>query len=255
MPRWKAAVIHLAISVLLAGTVGILLYTVWFPQPYFFAAGAAELLPLLMGVDIVLGPLLTLAVYSPRKPKKQWHLDLGIIIALQTVAFGYGFYVVCQARPVFIVVERDRIILVSANDLSDADLALGSRPEYRKRSWTGPRLVGALPPRGNETGTLAMQVLAGGKDIDQLPRFYVPYEQVTASLLRHAKPISLLHPANEDQSKKLAALASLARSHGQILHFIPLQRRPSDYAAIFSSDPGRPVAVLAIDPWSDSLSK
>ncbi|MGH8158710.1 MAG: TfpX/TfpZ family type IV pilin accessory protein [Rhodanobacter sp.] len=255
MSRWKAAAIHLLISLSVAATVATLLYTLWFPPPYFRAAGANELVPLLMGVDIVLGPLLTLVAFSPGKPWKLRRLDLSIIVALQCVAFGYGFYVVCQARPVFIVAESDRLILVTANDLSDADLAKGSRPAYRSRSWSGPRLVGALPPTGEKVADFTMQVLAGGKDIDQRPEFYVPYDQVTGDLMKHALPLALLKPVKAEQRDQLAQLESTAAANGQLLRFVPLQRRPEDYAVIFASDPGRPIAVLAIDPWVTPIKK
>lgn len=255
MSRWKAAAIHLSISLGVAAAVATLLYTLWFPPPYFRAAGASSLVLLLMGVDLVLGPTLTLVAFSPGKPWRLRRLDLSIIVTVQCIAFGYGFYVICQARPVFIVAESDRLILVTANDLSDADLAKGSRPEYRSRSWTGPRLVGALPPTGAQVADFTMQVLAGGKDIDQRPEFYVPYEQVAGALMKHALPPSLLKPVTAEQRQQLTQLENTAAAHGQVLRFVPLQRRPEDYAAIFASDPRRPVAVLAIDPWITPIKK
>lgn len=255
MSRWKAAAIHLSISLLVAAAVATLLYTLWFPPPYFRAAGASNLVPLLMGVDIVLGPMLTLVAFSPGKSRKLRRLDLSIIVALQGIAFGYGFYVICLARPVFIVAESDRLILVTANDLSDADLAKGRRPAYRSRSWSGPRLVGALPPTGAQVADFTLQVLAGGKDIDQRPAYYVPYEQVVDALMRHALPLRLLKPATPAQRQQLAQLESTAAARGQVLRFVPLQRRPEDYAAIFAADTRRPLAVLAIDPWVTPIRK
>jgi hypothetical protein len=249
MSRWKAAAIHLSISVIVAATVATLLYTLWFPPPYFRAAGASDLIPLLMGVDIVMGPLLTLAVISPAKSKRLRLLDLSVIVALQAVAFGYGFYVVCQARPVFIVAESDRLVIVAADELSDADLAKGRRPEYRSRSWSGPRLVGALPPTGADVADFTMKVLAGGKDIDRLPQYYLPYEQVADRLIKHARPLDLLKPAGAEQRKQLAQLESDAATRGQTLQFVPLERTPEDYAAIIAPGQRQPVAVLHIDPW------
>ena len=249
MSRWKAAAIHLSISLTVAAIVATLLYTLWFPPPYFRAAGASDLIPLLMGVDIVMGPLLTLVVISPGKPKKLRRLDLSVIVALQAVAFGYGFYVVCQARPVFIVAESDRLVIVAADELTDADLSKGSRPEYRSRSWRGPRLVGALPPQGPEVADFTMKVLAGGKDIDRLPQYYVPYEQLADRLMKHALPLDLLKPADAEQRRRLATLESDATARGQTLHFLPLQRGPEDYAAIIAPGQRQPVAVLHADPW------
>jgi len=59
MSRWKAAAIHSSISIVVALAVGILLLGVWYPPPYFHAAGADQLILLLVGVDLVLGLLLT----------------------------------------------------------------------------------------------------------------------------------------------------------------------------------------------------
>jgi hypothetical protein len=70
MNRWKAAAIHLSISIVIAVPVGALLYFVWFPSPYFTATGASKLILLLMGVDVCIGPLLTLLVVNRHKPAK-----------------------------------------------------------------------------------------------------------------------------------------------------------------------------------------
>jgi hypothetical protein len=253
MPRWKASAIHLSISLVLAAIVATLLYTLWFPPPYFVAAGAGTLIPLLMGVDIAIGPLLTLLVMSPSKPKRLRRLDLSIIVALQVVAFGYGFHVICLARPVFIVGEIDRLVVVSADQLDDADLAKGSRPEYRQRSWHGPVLVGALPPKSSATFELAMQALRNGKDIDRLPQYYVPYEQVADGLMKHAHPLAWLRPKNSHQRSQLSQWESSATNNRQQLLFLPVERGDKDYAAIISPDSQQPTAVLDIDPWVTPL--
>jgi hypothetical protein len=255
MSRWKASAIHLSISLALAAIVVTLLYTLWFPPPYFIAAGAGTLIPLLMGVDIAIGPLLTLLVMSPGKPKRLRRLDLSIIVALQVVAFGYGFYVICLARPVFIVAEVDRLVVVAADQLIDADLAKGSRPEYRSRSWSGPRLVGALPPKGDRAFDVATQAMDGGKDIDRLPEFYVPYEQVVDGLMKHGRPLGELKPLDAGQRRQLAQLENAAASSGQTLYFLPLERHDVDYTAILSPGHKQPIAVLAIDPWITPVNK
>jgi hypothetical protein len=249
MSRWKAAAIHLSISLILAAIVATLLYTLWFPPPYFVAAGAGTLIPLLMGVDIAIGPLLTLLVMNPGKAKRLRRLDLSIIVILQTVAFGYGFHVICQARPVFIVGEVDRLVVVAADRLSDADLAKGGRPEFRSRSWRGPRLVGALPPKGSRAFDVVAQAMSGGKDIDQLPEFYVPYEQVSSDLMKHALPLGRLKPADAGQRQQLTQLQRTFASRGQVLQFLPLQRQDMDFTAVFSTEQQQPIAVLPIDPW------
>jgi hypothetical protein len=247
MNRWKAASIHLSISLFLATSIGALLYFLWFPSPYFVAAGASKLIMVLMGVDIGIGPLLTLIVVSPHKSRKLLRLDLSVIAAMQTTAFVYGIHVIAAARPVFVVAAVDRLVLVSAGEIADADLAQGSQPAFRTRSWTGPVLVGAVPPKGNEGVDIAEQALRGGKDVDQLPRFYVPYDQVVDKLMRHAKLLSQLKNATDYQSKQLEQLQAGAGE--KLLLALPIQRGEEAYTAIMSPESRRPKLILPIEPW------
>lgn len=247
MNRWKAAAIHLSISILLALLMGALLYFVWFPSPYFAAAGATRLIVLMLSVDVCIGPLLTLLVVNRHKPRKLLRLDLTVIGVLQAIAFVYGMHVIISARPVFIVAEVDDLVMVSAEELADADLAKGNRPEFRKRSLTGPVLVGALPPKGKLGGDFAVQVMATGKDIDRLPQYYVPYDQAIDAVMKHAKPLSSLKNITDAQRAYLNRLQAAAPS--QVLEVLPLQRGDNSYSAIISPVSRRPIAVLAIDAW------
>jgi hypothetical protein len=247
MNRWKAASIHLTISFALAATIGALLYFLWFPAPYFVAAGASKLILVFMGVDIGIGPLLTLIVVSPHKSRKLLRLDLSVIAAMQTMAFAYGVHAIAAARPVFVVAAVDRLVLVAAGELTDADLAQGSQPAFRERSWIGPVLVGSLAPMGNEGIQIAEQALSGGKDVEQLPRFYLPYNQVVDKLMHHAKPLSQLKKATSYQRKQLEEIQ--AGSDEGMLLALPLQRGENAYTAVISPKTRRPVLILPIDPW------
>lgn len=246
--RWKAAGIHLVVSFALALGISALIYLLWFPPPYFIAAGATTLMLLIIGVDVVIGPALTLLVFNPTKPKHLIRLDLAIIGVLQAIAFAYGLYVICQARPVFVVAAVDRLKIVMANELSDADLAKGHEPEFRRRSWTGPVLVGAKSNAADTLG-LALQALSGGKDIDALPQYYVPYHESAGTLSKHARPITALKHLTPAQSEYIQSLLTKAKERGGSLTYVPLQSRKADYAAILSPQTEEPIAVLATDPW------
>jgi hypothetical protein len=245
--RWKAATIHLTISLALATTIGAVLYFLWFPPPYFVAAGASRLMLVLMGVDIGIGPLLTLIAASPHKPKKLLKLDLSIIAVLQALAFGYGIHAIAAARPIFVVAEADRFILVAADEISDTDLAQGDLPIFRKRSWTGPVLVGAIPPKGDAGATFALNVLASGKDIDRLPRFYVPYDQIVGRFMHHTKSPDQLAKATPDQRRQLQQLQ--AATGGDPLLALPLLRGDQDFTIILSPKTKKPLQILALDSW------
>jgi len=56
---------------------------------------------------VCLGPLLTLAVFDPKK--KELKRDLSIILLIQLSALFYGIYTVSVARPAYIVFAVDAI--------------------------------------------------------------------------------------------------------------------------------------------------
>lgn len=247
MSRWKAAGFHLLISVCLALAVASIIYFVWYPPPYFLIAGGSALLILIMGVDVVLGPCLTLAIF--KSGKKGLHFDLTVIAILQATAFCYGAWVIARARPVFLVGVVDRFVVVAADDLSDEDLAAGSLPEFRTRSWTGPRLVGGVPPKdGAQAMESAMQALAG-KDVEKFPKYYVEFAQVAAKLLERS------HPLTDTMKKSAAAAAEVAafvRAHGGAAadyRSLPIQGHVTTFTMIVSAKTGQPLGALPIIPW------
>ncbi|HGH6987606.1 TPA: fimb protein, partial [Neisseria meningitidis] len=64
VPRWrfalKSAGWHLLISLSVAGLAALLVFKVWYPYPYAELTGGLSLYQLVVAVDIVCGPLLTL---------------------------------------------------------------------------------------------------------------------------------------------------------------------------------------------------
>ena len=86
--RWQASALHLALSAAIAVLVVTLMLLVWYPQQYFTAMGGDTLILILIGVDVVVGPLITLIIFDPKK--KGLRFDLAVIAALQLAALAYG---------------------------------------------------------------------------------------------------------------------------------------------------------------------
>lgn len=244
MSRWRAAGLHLLLSLVVAALAGSLIYFVWYPPPYFQVAGGSKLMLLVMGVDVVIGPFLTLSVF--KSGKKGLRFDLIVIALLQMTAFGYGLHVITAARPVFIVAEVDRFVVVAANQLDDADLAAGNQPEFRTRSWSGPRLVGSLLPQ--DAYDLAMSALAG-KDIERFPKYYVHYEQASEKLLAHSKPLLEFAKKSEHAAELVAQFLDAHGAHPADYRGLPLQGRVASFTMVVSATTGEPSTALAIDPW------
>ena len=127
MSRFKAAGLHFLISLIVVSTIIILMLNLWYPDSYFKLMGGKNLVYLISGVDVFLGPLLTLAVF--KAGKKGLKFDLACISLLQIAAMSYGLFVMIQARPVFIVFNKDAFFVASVVDIVPSELAKGKKAE------------------------------------------------------------------------------------------------------------------------------
>ncbi len=247
MSRWKAAAIHLSINALIALLAALLIFGVWYPRPYSQVAGADELIVLLLSVDLVLGPLLTLVVFKAGK----WGLkfDLAAIALLQAGAFIYGLHVVAAARPSFIVANVDRFSLVAANDIDSGDYAKATRADFRSAPWTGPRLIGAqLPASIQERNRLAFAG-PGGKDIDVLPRYYVDYDVVAKDLLQRAKPLADLYKEKPEARPLIQAWLDRHARASDTIRYVPLTARRGTLTVLLDAATGSVLDAVPVDPW------
>ena len=99
----------------------------WYPYPYRELSGGRELFALVVAVDVVLGPLITLVIFNPAKTRCHLVMDFTVIGLLQVAALAYGLWTVFVARPVHLVFEYHRMAVVHAIDV-DSDLLAKAPP-------------------------------------------------------------------------------------------------------------------------------
>ncbi|MFO1282992.1 MAG: TfpX/TfpZ family type IV pilin accessory protein [Burkholderiales bacterium] len=244
--RFQAAGIHFTISAVVAVVVLAALLLVWYPQPYFRLAGGSNLMLILIGVDVVLGPLMTLVVFDPAK--KSLKFDLAVIAALQLAALIYGLSVMAQARPAFVVFAGDRFTIVAANQIAPESYE-GAKPPFDAAPMTGPLVVGARRPTDPKELERVMLLLAGGVDLPMIPRYYVPIADLREALKVKARPLAELEARSA--GAKGAADAATARSgrKRESLAWVPVLGRLEAGAAMVDLDRGDVVAVLPGDPF------
>jgi hypothetical protein len=244
--RWQAAGIHLCLSALIAATAVVVMFALWYPRPYFEAMGGQTLLALVVGVDVTLGPLLTLIVFNPKK--KELKLDLAVIAAFQVAALAYGVWVTFVARPVYTAFVKDRFDIVTSNDLDATDLDAGPA-NYRNLSFTGPRLIGVrLPTDPKEQLDLVFSAIAG-KDAQKFPKYYVPYADVAPAVIERAKPVEALVKKYMGAQDALHALASESGRPESELGYVPLHGRERIMTAVIDKRDGRVVGILSFNPY------
>jgi hypothetical protein len=123
--RWLAFGIHLSISLIVLMALLSLIFFVWFPHDLIFAGGINGL-KILMGVDLILGPLLTLIVY--KHGKKGLAFDLTLIALLQFACLFAGTWLVFNERPLVQLLADDGVHLLAASDFKQYDIQLSALP-------------------------------------------------------------------------------------------------------------------------------
>ncbi len=238
MTRFRAAGIHLLISALVVMVFLALMQFVWYPNGFFKLLGGRDLLYIVAGVDITLGPLLTFVVFNSKK--KSLKLDLTVIVVLQSCALLYGASVMLKARPVFNVFEEDLFRVVLASDFKDdIELKKASKPEWRSLSLTGPVIVSALRPSKQEDRSSII-----GRDWSEFPRLYVDYDGQRSVAIKASKPLSSLSALNKANAKVVSDFLAEAKLPESAYRYVPIVRGLVDMAAILDAKTGDFVEIV-----------
>jgi hypothetical protein len=243
--RGRAAGIHLLISAGVAALAAALVFLLWYPGMYRQLSGGRDLFVLLTSVDVVLGPLLTLAVFDLRKGWPHLRRDLAVIGLIQSAALSYGLHTVYVARPVAMVFEVDRFRIVSAADVHLTDLPK-ARPEYRQLPLTGPWLLGTRTARAGDERNEALFMGVQGIDVGQRPLFWQPYAESTADALARARPLTQLLTKRPESAAAIRSHLTELKADEATARFLPLMARKGDWVVILAAD-GRVVAVENVD--------
>lgn len=246
MNKLRAFLTHLAISATVVGTVLAVVFFVWYPHPYFQAIGAWNVVRVLIVVDLVIGPLLTLIVYKPKKPSLVF--DMSVIAAIQLAALAYGVTTIFQERPYFAVFAMDGFRIIAAKDI---DFDTIEDEALRRKPLVGPILVVASMPEDAEARErLMMEVLFENKpDIEYRPAFWHPYAERADEVLGRSRPLAELRAARQDEAGEIDRLAARHGRSIEELAFTPLVGRHDDLAVILDADSGMPIDALAVNPW------
>lgn len=235
----KAALFHFMGSALVAAMAAVLVFLIWYPPPYGELSGGRNLFLIVVSVDVICGPLLTLVLFNPGKPRLEIFTDMSLVILIQFAALGYGMHTAFQARPLFLVHELDRFRVISLPDYNGEDVtgALSElKPPLRARWFEGPVTVGIREPKSNDERTnVIFESVLGGRDYSQRPEFYVPYDAAyQPKALARAKPLNVFLEKNPE--RVAAATDLLKQGHVPLeqAKFLPVVHR-QDWIAVIDA--------------------
>lgn len=225
--RLRAAGVHLGISAVIAAVAALLVFALWYPFPYGDISGGRELFRLVVGVDVVLGPLITFAIFDRAKPRTELRRDLALVGLLQLAGLCYGLWTVQLARPVHLVFEIDRFRVVHRVDIP---------PELEGRTPAGielaplahPTLLAIRPFHDEkEKFDLTMQALQGVQ-LGARPDLWESYDLARKQVLQAARPATdLLHrfPRQADAIEAVLRQGNHDAAHASYLPMVGRQAK------------------------------
>ena len=234
-----AAACHFLVSVAVAFAVAAVVFGIWYPAPYHNLSGGLNLFLIVVGVDVVCGPLLTLVVFNPCKSRRELLIDLALIAVIQVGALAYGIHTAYQARPLFLVHEVDRFRAIGMPDFgneNDVKAALkGLEPSLQPRWHKGPITVGIrIPNTREERQSVLFESIFGGRDYSQRPEFYIPYDEVEKErVLRRARPAKNFAAHYPKQSADLQEILKKTQTSMEKAFFLPVQQK-QEWVAILN---------------------
>jgi hypothetical protein len=246
--RLIAAGIHLAISLTLAILAALLVFVVWYPYPYREISGGRELFLIVVAVDVIMGPLMTFALFNTRKSRNALRLDLALIGILQLVALAYGLWIVAIARPVHLVFEIDRFRVVHAIDIPLGFLDRAP-PELRLLPLTGPTLLSVRDFKDSNESFEATMAALQGAALGARPDFWQPYEKAKPQVLARAKPLAELKARFPANKKEIDSALQAAGRVSVGVGYIPMVGRQTFWTVLIDLNTAEVLAFVPIDSF------
>jgi hypothetical protein len=241
--RWTAAGLHLAISIAVALAVVVAMLFLWYPAPYFQAMGGSGLLMLVVGVDVVLGPLITLIIFNTKK--KSLKLDLMCVAIVQVMALAYGVSTMFQARPVYTLFNNNRFDVVIAADMNANERAKVTDPGFKSLPLTGPQIVAMETPNDMKE---VERMLSSGIDSRAFSQHYVAYDSKAKEAATASKSFAQIQKTNPAAAEKLKALLTTKGIDETKVGFLPLYTRNEDMTVVLDKETGKILAIAPVVP-------
>jgi hypothetical protein len=251
MSVWReklvATGVHFLVTLSVAAVAAALIFFVWYPRPLATMIGGTELFLLVVGCDLALGPLISLVIYDSRKSRRALIFDYTLVGAIQIFALLYGVHTLAATRPVYVAFSHDRIEIVSAADIRDAELAAAKIPLYGSLPWTGPRLVSITVPASEQQDAM-FQSLDGNEE-HMRPRFYTPYDAQLGQIRARAKTLADLEQKHPERKSLLEQASAGLPVPAERVRWLPVHHRKGFWTVLIDIEDGKPLEYVDFDPY------
>ena len=234
--------VHLALSILVAACCMWIIFFIWHPQPLAKAIGVTNIFIMMLIIDVILGPLLTLLV--AKQGKKTLKFDLFIIFLLQISALTYGVYNISISRPVWLAFDTMRFELVQANSIPTEMLQEAKFP-YNQLSFLRPKWVAIKVAKNEEEkASRTFLELQTGVSPSMQPSLYEPLVKQAQVIQKKAKNLAELEQYNPktDVEKTLA-------KYPKADAWLPLKANAVDMVVLVNKESASIIKIVDLRPW------
>ncbi|MEL7310760.1 MAG: hypothetical protein AAFN07_04575 [Pseudomonadota bacterium] len=248
MSKFRAVAVHFAISLSIVSIVFFVIFTQWYPPPYFQINGAQNVLKTLIGVDLVLGPLLTAILYRPNKPGLKFDMSFIAVVQLTALIFGTG--VLYQERPRYLIFAVDRYTVLPARDVvfEAGEESISACEGVPANPCAAVALVPTEPAARDE---LMVQVLESGIDIERRPAHWVSLPNGKSAVIERARPLSDLTELDPSFASVVTRLQARHEDARDDLLLVPVvNKRLEAMLAVVDGRSAALVDVVDAEPWA-----
>lgn len=239
--RVKYFLKHLAVSCCVALFALMLVFYIWYPQPLAKANEVGHIVLMLLAIDVIVGPLLSLLVY--KESKKSLKFDLSIIVILQISAFLYGMHTIAQGRPAWLVFYHDRFDQVTVTEIDNSNLEKTNN-EYRNPSWFGPKFVAVKFATDSKIRREDTFKELKGTTLAMRPERYLPLIKVVSEIKHNALSLSLLNDYNN-----AVTVDQILNQNKMANAWLPLKTNTNDMVVLINKEKGEVVKIVDLRPW------
>ncbi len=250
-----AFAIHLTLSLLVFSSLVYVMYFWWFPGDLFFLDGGWQGLKLVALIDLVLGPLLTLVLYSPGK--KNLVFDMSAIAVFQLVALAYGFYTTHQQQTLAVVHSEGVFNTISraAHLEANAQLrALDVEPIHvATLSDTRPRMIYTEPPNKETLGQFLEDIFNGYPEPQERSDQYLPIDSSLDQLREESKTVEAM--VEDGTWEKVESRVNALGKAPDEMEYYPFRARYGRGIAIFDPNTLTITDYVAVKPTPKNITE
>jgi hypothetical protein len=234
--RLKLFSLHLLSSATVLSLILGCLYFGWYRWPGWYLTDVSRVVLVMVCVDVVLGPTLTLIIANQKKSRRELTRDVGIIVAVQLCALTYGSVSLWSGRPLYYAFSENVLQLVQAYDIDANEAKLGGEqnPTLAPHWYSLPRWIWApLPQNAEDAKKIVTSTITGGDDVISMPRYFKRWEEGLPQLrVKLKKPVDVAYFAKSEKQRCKEAMRAAGMPDDQMTT-MPLTGRGFPLLAAF----------------------